>query len=110
MNNSPSETRAPRFAVALTAAVILVLLFLYQVVETLALVVIAILFATYLSGLTDFFERRARLDRRVGLMLSILVTAGGLAAIGYLILPAVVQQVRDLTSTLPTTEAGWTTY
>lgn len=111
MNSTTSDARKPRYAaLALTVAVVLLLLFLYQVVETLALVVIAILFAIYLSGTTDFLQKKLKIGRHVGLLLSVFLTAIGISAVVYLILPAVTQQVRDLTAVLPTTVAGWTTF
>ncbi len=111
MNSSLSDLRKPRYAaLALTAAVVLLLLFFYHVVETLALLLIAILFAIYLGGLTDFFQKRFRIGRHIGLLLAIFLTGLGISAIVYLILPALIQQVRDLAGTLPTSVAGWTTY
>lgn len=111
MNSSTSpRRRSPYTALALTAAVVLLLLFLYHVVETLALVVIAILFAIYLSGFTGFLQQKLKIGRPLGLVLTLILTGVGVSALGYLILPAVVQQVSELIRIFPSSAAGWTTY
>ena len=111
MNSSTTGARKPRYAaLALTTAVVLLLLFLYHVVATLALLLIAILFAIYLSSVTDFFQRRFRIGRYIGLLLTMLLTGIVISLLVYLILPPLIQQVRDLIGVLPTSVAGWTVY
>jgi predicted PurR-regulated permease PerM len=110
--STSQTTRGPRRygPLAVGLLVVVLLLFFYQVVEIVALVIVAVLFAIYLDGVTAFFQRRLGRARWLGLPLALVVTAVGLSGLGWLIIPPVVQQVRDLLATLPSTTAGWTTY
>jgi len=80
-------------AAALVAAV--------RVHDLLLVACIAILMAVYLGSFTDLFCRWLRLPRPLGLALSLLLTLGGLAGIGFLIAPAVASQTGDLIAAVP---------
>jgi predicted PurR-regulated permease PerM len=111
MRHVPSSSRISQYgALAAGGAVILLLLFLYHIVETVALFIVAALFAIYLSGLIGFLEQRLRIGRAVGMVLALAITAAGVTALVWLIVPPVLQQVRDLAGTLPLTAAGWTAF
>ncbi len=97
-------------AVAVVGAGILILLFVYHLVGTLALFVVAALFAIYLSALTDFFQQRLGLERAIGLPMALLVTGVAVTAVGWLIVPPVAQQVRGLIALVPDTVSGWTAF
>ena len=81
----------------------LAILFIVRVVEVLVLVFIAVLCAVYLSAITDLLERRFRLARPLGLTAAVLGTLAGVAGIGAIILPPVVEQTQALISGLPQT-------
>lgn len=85
----------------------LLLLFVYSVADTLLLFFIAALLSLYLGAVTDFFERRARLPRRWGLLLAVILTTVGLVGIGWLIVPPVLEQTQGLISALPSLLVGW---
>jgi predicted PurR-regulated permease PerM len=80
-------------AAALVAAV--------RVHDLLLVACIAILMAVYLGSFTDLFCRWLRLPRPLGLVLSLLLTLGGLTGIGFLLAPAVASQTGDLIAAVP---------
>ncbi|HEX2209807.1 MAG TPA: AI-2E family transporter [Longimicrobium sp.] len=94
--------RTSPFAV-LTAAVFAVLLlwFMYSVAEVLLLLFIAALFALYLTAITDYLQERHHLPRVGGLLIALLVTAVGVTAVGWLVLPPVARQTQALITALP---------
>ncbi len=102
-----SSTRTPYGVLAAAIFAVLFLLFVYSVAETLLLLFIAALISLYLAGVTDFFQRRARLPRPWGLLLAVLLTLAGLVGVGWLIVPPVLAQTQGLLSTLPELLAGW---
>jgi len=81
-------------------AVALVMLF-YRIADILLVLFIAALLATYLSTLTDMLCRRLRMPRGPGLVLSLLLTLAALTGVVALLVPAVVEQVRELIAALP---------
>lgn len=81
----------------------LAVLFIIQVVEVLLLVFLAALLAVYLSAITDWLERRFRLQRWAGLTIAVIVTLAGVTGIGVLLVPPVVDQTQALVGGLPQT-------
>jgi len=77
--------------------------FVLRVVGVLLLVFIAGLVAVYLSSITDQLEHRFRLRRWMGLSIAIVITTAGVAGIGALILPPVIDQTQALVAGLPQT-------
>ncbi len=93
--------RVPFTLLFATATLILLLLFFKSVADILFLLFISVLFALYLSAITDFLERRLQLQRRYGIMLALLVTLVAASGIGYLIVPPVLAQTQELFAALP---------
>lgn len=79
----------------------LLLLFIYSVAEILLLFFVAILFAIYLAWITEVFQREMNAPRWAGLTAALLITALAATGLGYLMIPPVVQQTRELIATLP---------
>src|SRR6185503_3224704 len=77
--------------------------FVIRVVEILLLVFLAVLLAVYLSAITDSLERRFRVRRWAGLTIAVIVTIAGVAGIGVLLVPPVVDQTQALIGGLPQT-------
>ena len=77
--------------------------FTIKVVTVLLLILIAVLLAFYLSSITDLLERRFRLVRWLGLTLALVVSTAGLAALGALLIPPVIDQTQALIGGLPQT-------
>ncbi|HEX7239439.1 MAG TPA: AI-2E family transporter, partial [Longimicrobiaceae bacterium] len=84
-----------------TVLVVLLLLFVYSVVDTLLLFFMAGLLSLYLGGMTDIFEARLGIPRRWGVLLSFLVTTAAVTGICWLIVPPVLEQTMGLISALP---------
>ena len=80
--------------------------FTVRVAGVLLLVLLAVLFAVFLSAGTDVLERRFGLARGVGLTLTAIGTAAAFVGLGALFVPPVVTQTRALISGLPQTLAG----
>jgi predicted PurR-regulated permease PerM len=85
---------------------VLAVWFAVRVVSVLLLVLLAVLFAVFLSAVTDFFARRFGLGRGVGLTLASIGTAMAVVALGALFVPPVVTQTRALILGLPQTLAS----
>jgi len=98
-----SETRARGwFQVVLGAlAVVLLLLFAWKSSELLILFFIAVLLAVYLSALTDWFQRRLRLPRPVGIASGVVLTVVAFWGVGFLLIPPLTAQVGELLAVLP---------
>jgi predicted PurR-regulated permease PerM len=80
----------------------LLLLFVYSVAEILLLVFIAVLFAIYLAWITEIFQRKLGAPRWAGLVAALLITIVAVTAIGYLIIPPLINQTQELIRVLPT--------
>jgi predicted PurR-regulated permease PerM len=98
-----SETRARGwFQIVLGAlAVVLLLLFAWKSSELLILFFIAVLLAVYLSALTDWFQRRLRLPRPVGIASGVVLTVVAFWGVGFLLIPPLTAQVGELLAVLP---------
>lgn len=91
-------------------AILVTLLLLWlagTVADLLLLLFLGILLAVYLSALTDVLAARTRLPRGAAFALSIAITVGVLVGIGFLLIPPVVEQTRQLISVLPELVAKW---
>ena len=86
---------------------VLLLLFLHRVAEILLLFFIAVLFAIYLSAITDSLQKRLPIPRGVGILIALLLTFAGAAGVTWLIVPPVVQQTQGLFEAMPLLMAGW---
>jgi predicted PurR-regulated permease PerM len=88
--------------------------FVVRVVDVLLLVFIGVLLAFYLSSITDLLERRFGVVRWLGLTIAVVATLAGLAGLGALLVPPVIDQTQALIGGLPQTLtdiqnvlAGW---
>lgn len=77
--------------------------FAVRVVDVLLVVFIAILFAVYLSAVTDQLGRRVRLPRWAGLTITVVGTLGLVAGLAAVLLPPVIDQTQALVTGLPAT-------
>jgi predicted PurR-regulated permease PerM len=99
--------RRPYAILIATIFALLLLLFLYSIAEILLLLFIAILFSIYLGATIESLQRRLGMPRVVGLIAGLLLTIVAAVALGYLIVPPVVQQTTDLIQSLPMLAASW---
>jgi len=93
--------------VAATIFALLLLLFVYSVAEILLLLFIAVLFSIYLSAFIDALQRRLGFPRAAGLLVALLVTMVAVTAIGWLMVPPLIQQTQDLFETVPPLLTRW---
>ena len=71
------------------------------VADLLLLLFLGILIAVYLSAVTDVLAARTGIPRAAAFALSIALTVGALVGIGFLLVPPVVEQTRQLLTVLP---------
>jgi predicted PurR-regulated permease PerM len=84
-----------------TIFAILLLLFLYSIAEILLLLFIAVLFSLYLGAIIDMLQRWLAMPRPLGLVIALVVTLLGVAGVGYLMIPPVIEQTEGLLLSLP---------
>ena len=106
--SSTAETRF-RFGPVLVAAIasILLILLFWKISDVILLLFIAILVSLYLGSVTDFLTERTPLPRKLAFTASILITIGAVVALGFLLVPPVVAQTRQLIGVLPDYIKGW---
>lgn len=102
-----ARSRSPYGVLGAGIFFVLLLLFVYSVVEVLLLLFVAVLFALYLGAVTDFLQRRLRLPRWAGLSAALLLTLVAITAVGLLIIPPVLEQTQELINVLPQLLASW---
>jgi predicted PurR-regulated permease PerM len=100
-----SEKRTYSVAVGIIF-LLLLLVFVFKVAEVLLLFFIAILFGVYLSWITEALQRYLGLPRWLGLLGALLITAAAATGLGFLIVPALIEQGQELIRTLPETLAA----
>lgn len=88
-------------------AIILALLFIYLAWELLLLLFLSILFAVYLSALTDWFQTKLGLPRPFGISASLLLTIVGFGGVGVLLIPNLTGQAAGLIAVLPARVLSW---
>lgn len=99
--------RRPYGVLIATVFTLLVLLFLYSIAEVLLLFFIAVLFAVYLSAITDGLQRRFGVPRSLGLVIALVLTALGVIGLFVLMVPPVLAQTQELLRVLPTQMQVW---
>jgi predicted PurR-regulated permease PerM len=99
--------RRPYAVLIATVVAFLLLLFLYSVAEVLLLFFIAVLFAVYLSAITDSLQQRLAIPRVAGLLIAVAITLLATTGVLYLIVPPVLQQSQELIQAMPTLMARW---
>lgn len=77
------------------------------VADLLLLLFLGILLAVYLSAVTDVLAAHTRLPRGAAFAASILLTVAALVAIGFLLIPPVIDQTRQLIAVLPELVTKW---
>lgn len=100
-------SKKPYGVLIATIFAILLLLFFYSIAEILLLLFISVLFSLYLSSITDALERRFRVPRRIGILIALVVTGAGVTAIGWMLIPPLLEQTEALLETLPAQLAAW---
>ena len=108
MTNADAVQR-PRLAQVLTAVVAtILLLWLFGVTaKVFILLFIAIIFSLYLGAVTDFLEGKGHLPRQAAFFLALLASLAALIALGWLLVPPVVEQTRALITVLPDYIEKW---
>ncbi len=100
-----AQVAAPRRAAGAwlvgLALVALVAFVLVRIADLLLVLFLAALLAVVLGGLTDILCRRLRVPRGIGLVLSLALMLGVLAALVSLLAPAVGNQVQDFAEAVP---------
>ncbi|MFI5207680.1 MAG: AI-2E family transporter [Gemmatimonadales bacterium] len=97
-----AQVAAPRRAAGVWFLVLALVAFvLVKIADLLLVLFIAALLAVVLGGLTDILSRRLRVPRGLGLVLSLALMLGLLAALVSLLAPAVGNQVQDFAEAVP---------
>lgn len=100
-----AQVAAPRRAAGAwligLALVAFVAFVLVRIADLLLVLFLAALLAVILGGLTDILTRRLRVPRAFGLVLSLALMLGVLAALVSLLAPAVGNQAQDLAEAVP---------
>jgi predicted PurR-regulated permease PerM len=106
---SGESLRRFRFAPALTATVVtlLLLLLVKSVVDVFVLLFVGVLLSLYLRALAGLVERRLRLKEPYPFLVAVTLTVAGVVALVSILVPPVVQQTQQLYSVLPNYLAGW---
>lgn len=89
-------------AVLLAAALTVLALVVQQLVTLLLALVLTVIIALPLSRTADFAQRH-HVPRAFGALAGLLVVVGVIGLLGYFIIPAFVNQVKDFANTLPHT-------
>jgi predicted PurR-regulated permease PerM len=97
----------PYAVLVATVFTALLLAFLYGIAEILLLLFISILFAIYLSAVTESLQRRLGAPRWAGLISALLITIGAVWGVGSMIFPPLVEQTQGLLRALPDLVVGW---
>jgi predicted PurR-regulated permease PerM len=99
--------RRPYGVLIATVTALLLLYFLYSIAEVVLLFFVGVLFAIYLSAVTDEVQRRLAVSRAAGLFLTVVSTLALAAVVLYLVVPPVVLQFQDLITAMPALLARW---
>jgi predicted PurR-regulated permease PerM len=89
-------------AIALAAALAVIGLVVQQLITLLLALGLTIIIALPLTTAADFAQRR-HIPRALGALGGLLITMGVIALLGYFIIPAFVNEVKDFANTLPQT-------
>lgn len=78
-----------------------------SVADLLLLLFLGVLIAIYLSAVTDVLVARTGIPRAAAFAVAIVGTLAVLVGVGFLLIPPVVEQTRELITVLPTMVAEW---
>lgn len=100
-----------KFGPLLTATVLTVLgIWLFKTVAPVfVLLMLGILISLYLGAVAGWVERRTGMPERAALTIAIFGSLGALIILGWILVPPVVDQTRQLVMSLPTQIASWET-
>lgn len=109
MSSEPKREGRFRFAPALAATVLTVLLlWLFKTVaHVFILLFLGIIISLYLGAVAEWFERHARMPSGVALATSIIASLGALIVLGWILIPPVIAQTKDLVTSLPNFVTSW---
>lgn len=109
--HSGGGTAKFRFGPILTATVLTVLgIWLFKTVaQVFVLLMLGILVSLYLGAVADWLVRHARVPEKLALATAIFGSLGLLVALGWILVPPVIDQTRDLVQQLPTFISSWET-
>lgn len=99
--------RTPLHLIVTGIALLLLLAFIYSIADLLFLLFLAVLFATFLGTLTDWCQRRLRVPRPLGIVISLLATGVVLTGVGALLVPRLTTQAAQLITALPQQLMRW---
>ena len=98
-----------KFAPILTATVLTVLLlWLFKTVaQVFVLLMLGILLSLFFGALASWIERKTHMPDRLALAIAILGSVGALVLLGWILVPPVIDQTRQLVQALPAQIASW---
>jgi predicted PurR-regulated permease PerM len=104
-----AEYRGLRFGPILTATVLTVLgIWLFKTVaQVFVLLMLGILASLYLGAVADWIKKHVRVPEGVALAAAILGSVGALVLLGFILVPPVINQTRQLIQQMPTFIASW---
>lgn len=107
--DAPAAPRQFKFAPILTATVLTVLLlWLFKTVaQVFVLLMLGILLSLYFGAVADWIKRHTRAPDGVALAGAILGSVGVLVLLGWILIPPVISQTRQLVEQLPTFISSW---
>jgi len=101
------EGRTPLHLIVTAVALVLLLAFVYSIADLLFLLFLAVLFSIFLGTLTDWFQRRLRVPRPLGIVISVLTAGFVLVGVGALLIPRLTTQTAQLVTALPQQLMRW---
>lgn len=104
MNNQGLTFRDLRNAILFAALIFLVMIFIRDIVEVLLTLTIAALLVVSLSPFVTWLQRH-KIPRALGTVMVIITLLGIIFGIIYLVTPAMIAQVRELITDIPTLSA-----
>jgi len=107
--DAPAAPRQFKFAPILTATVLTVLLlWLFKTVaQVFVLLMLGILLSLYFGAVAGWIKRHTRAPDGVALAGAILGSVGVLVLLGWILIPPVISQTRQLVEQLPTFISSW---
>jgi len=104
---SGEARRTPLHLIVTGIGLLLLLAFLYSIADLLFLLFLALLFSTFLGTLTDWCQRRLRVPRPLGIVISLLTTVVVVGGVGALLVPRLTTQAAQLVTALPQQLIRW---
>lgn len=104
-----AEYRGLKFGPILTATVLTVLgIWLFKTVaQVFVLLMLGILASLYLGAVADWIKKHVHVPEGLALAAAILGSVGALVLLGFILVPPVINQTRQLIEQMPTFIASW---